>query len=547
MHPRLDRQANRELRLPGSRRPSALPGGQGHLPMTDTERDVERFRRGTARLWARPLPRARTARLLSSCGARCGPSFRSNGGGRSWTTWRDASPAPRPGVSRWRSTPTRGRCRRRTRLPGSRTSSSCEPWPPSRPCWSWSIAGLLFLRGPDGKHDPGYRQPGSEAIRSLLPENEPVSRADLRLRWSPGPEGTRYDVRVTTESLETVASARSLVEASFVVPESALSSLPAGQPAALAGPDAAARRRAQRLSHVRHAAEMTASAGIMSDRRSLRHSRRSLRRPRPASRSRPGRPTPRIRRLRDRLRPGPGQRERFRRDQRRQPRAPLRRPLPSSSSGCWMPTATRSSNRSITLNPGQSQSVRWPRQGGVPAQQALVRGEVVVQSGPTDLRLVGTLQVFKPGPDLWPALLVPSGRHRRTRTGREPRPLRPAALRRRLMNRRLVHRTGLLALAASLLAGGRPARADPFSGCAAQFAARPDDYPSSYCFFLVAQQEKRWEEAARRLDALRAQPPSELLADPGPGQPRVDPRSRPRRSALPRGGRRLRPGGPRGR
>ena len=75
------------------------------------------------------------------------------------------------------------------------------------------------------------------------------------------------------------------------------------------------------------------------------------------------------------------------------------------------------------------------------------------------------------------------------------------------MNRRLVHRTGLLALAASLLAGGRPARADPFSGCAAQFAARPDVYPSSYCFFLVAQQEKRWEEAARRLDALRASHP----------------------------------------
>jgi hypothetical protein len=91
-----------------------------------------------------------------------------------------------------------------------------------------AVGGLLFLRGPDGTHDPGYRQPGSEAIRSLLPEDEPVSRADLRLRWSPGPEGTRYDVRVTTESLENIASARSLVEASFVVPESALESLPPG-------------------------------------------------------------------------------------------------------------------------------------------------------------------------------------------------------------------------------------------------------------------------------------------------------------------------------
>ncbi|HVQ30121.1 MAG TPA: CHAT domain-containing protein [Vicinamibacteria bacterium] len=74
------------------------------------------------------------------------------------------------------------------------------------------------------------------------------------------------------------------------------------------------------------------------------------------------------------------------------------------------------------------------------------------------------------------------------------------------MVRRLVPRTGFL-LAACLLAGEGSARDDPFSGCAAQFAARPDDYPSSYCFFQVAQQEKRWDEAARRLDELRATHP----------------------------------------
>jgi tetratricopeptide (TPR) repeat protein len=74
------------------------------------------------------------------------------------------------------------------------------------------------------------------------------------------------------------------------------------------------------------------------------------------------------------------------------------------------------------------------------------------------------------------------------------------------MVRRLVHRTGFL-LAACLLGGGGSAEADPFSGCAAQFAAQPDDYPSSYCFFLVAQREKLWDEAARRLDKLRASHP----------------------------------------
>jgi tetratricopeptide (TPR) repeat protein len=62
-------------------------------------------------------------------------------------------------------------------------------------------------------------------------------------------------------------------------------------------------------------------------------------------------------------------------------------------------------------------------------------------------------------------------------------------------------------ISAGLLAGAPLARGDPFSGCAAQFAARPDDYASSYCFFQVAQQEKRWEEAARLLDGLRARHP----------------------------------------
>ena len=58
---------------------------------------------------------------------------------------------------------------------------------------------------------------------------------------------------------------------------------------------------------------------------------------------------------------------------------------------------------------------------------------------------------------------------------------------------------GGLALAIGLIAG--PAIASsPFARCSADFAARPVDYASSYCFFLVAQQEKRWEEAARRLD-----------------------------------------------
>jgi tetratricopeptide (TPR) repeat protein len=61
-----------------------------------------------------------------------------------------------------------------------------------------------------------------------------------------------------------------------------------------------------------------------------------------------------------------------------------------------------------------------------------------------------------------------------------------------------------LVLVAGLLGGAAAARADPFATCLEQFASRPDDYASSYCFFQVAQREKRWGEAARLLDGLRA-------------------------------------------
>ena len=52
----------------------------------------------------------------------------------------------------------------------------------------------------------------------------------------------------------------------------------------------------------------------------------------------------------------------------------------------------------VTLAPGQSQTVRWPvGKKGATGRQVLVRGEVVELSGPTNLKLVGTLQVFRPG------------------------------------------------------------------------------------------------------------------------------------------------------
>ncbi len=74
---------------------------------------------------------------------------------------------------------------------------------------------------------PVFREPPKEAIRSLIPEDESLPRERCVLRWS-GPEGAVYDLSVTTEELEPVASVRGLDLAEYQVPAEDLRQLPAG-------------------------------------------------------------------------------------------------------------------------------------------------------------------------------------------------------------------------------------------------------------------------------------------------------------------------------
>jgi CHAT domain-containing protein/tetratricopeptide (TPR) repeat protein len=69
-------------------------------------------------------------------------------------------------------------------------------------------------------------------------------------------------------------------------------------------------------------------------------------------------------------------------------------------------------------------------------------------------------------------------------------------------------RVAAVLAAVGLAAASRAGAADPFTDCAAQFSARPTVYDSANCFFQVGQRTKRWDEAARRLDALRGSHPT---------------------------------------
>ncbi|MCP4654394.1 MAG: CHAT domain-containing protein [bacterium] len=69
-------------------------------------------------------------------------------------------------------------------------------------------------------------------------------------------------------------------------------------------------------------------------------------------------------------------------------------------------------------------------------------------------------------------------------------------------------------LLAVLLLHGLGARgaavADPFSACETRFAAAPEDYASAYCFYEVAQKQKRLQEGTRRIEDRLAHHPDNL-------------------------------------
>ena len=75
---------------------------------------------------------------------------------------------------------------------------------------------------------PVYREEGTHAIVPLVPEGTGLPREGFRLRWSAGPAGTRYSVRLVRSDLSVVTQADALAGTEFVVPAEALRDLSSG-------------------------------------------------------------------------------------------------------------------------------------------------------------------------------------------------------------------------------------------------------------------------------------------------------------------------------
>ncbi|HVN75725.1 MAG TPA: hypothetical protein VMT19_05360 [Thermoanaerobaculaceae bacterium] len=90
-------------------------------------------------------------------------------------------------------------------------------------------AGLaLQLRSVHREGAAEFRGQEGDWIASLVPEAEALPRGRCVLRWTPGPKGTVFDIRVATEDLTPVARSIGESRAEFLVPPDALSRVPSG-------------------------------------------------------------------------------------------------------------------------------------------------------------------------------------------------------------------------------------------------------------------------------------------------------------------------------
>jgi hypothetical protein len=97
------------------------------------------------------------------------------------------------------------------------------------PAWTWSmewlaaaavlmvvVTGAVVLwRGEPGGNVLRDQTPA--AVESLVAPDAVLPRDAFRLRWTPGPAGSRYEVRVTTEELRLLATAADLTAPELVV------------------------------------------------------------------------------------------------------------------------------------------------------------------------------------------------------------------------------------------------------------------------------------------------------------------------------------------
>jgi hypothetical protein len=89
-------------------------------------------------------------------------------------------------------------------------------------------AALLTWNRQGPPTEPVFRSGQADAIESLVAEGAVLPATAFVLRWSPGPPGCRYNVRVTDRRLDHLAGARALDKPEYTVPPAALAGVEPG-------------------------------------------------------------------------------------------------------------------------------------------------------------------------------------------------------------------------------------------------------------------------------------------------------------------------------
>lgn len=91
-----------------------------------------------------------------------------------------------------------------------------------------AAVGAVFVVQRTQPASDTFRAADSYSVESLLDADATLPRDQFRLRWTPGPADTRYQVRVTTEDLQVLTVGADLSSAEFVVPRDTLAPVAPG-------------------------------------------------------------------------------------------------------------------------------------------------------------------------------------------------------------------------------------------------------------------------------------------------------------------------------
>jgi len=90
------------------------------------------------------------------------------------------------------------------------------------------IGGAYIILYPDRETAPVYRTQRDSWLQSALEKEQALPRESFMLRWTPGPEGTYYDLVVLNERLEPLTERNGLAGPEYRVPSDVLAEIPSG-------------------------------------------------------------------------------------------------------------------------------------------------------------------------------------------------------------------------------------------------------------------------------------------------------------------------------